>query len=137
MTDITVNTVACTFVSGWVSRFGIPSTVTTDRGRQFESHLWRALTEILGCHHLRTTAYHPSTNGMVERFHRQLKASLKAKISPHSTLSITLSPLDFLRCFTKRTNKHNLGIYAFANLLQHILTFSKLLLHWAISLFSY
>ena len=99
MTDITVNTVACTFVSGWVSRFGIPSTVTTDRGRQFESHLWRALTEILGCHHLRTTAYHPSANGMVERFHRQLKASLKAKISPQWTDALPLTLLGIHTAF--------------------------------------
>ena len=65
----------------WVSRFGVPSTITTDRGGQFESHLWKAFTELLGTKHTRTTAYHPIANGMVERFHRQLKSSLKA--SPH------------------------------------------------------
>ena len=56
MADITADTVARTFVSGWVARFGVPLTVTTDRGRQFESQLWRSLTRLLGCHHLRTTA---------------------------------------------------------------------------------
>ena len=92
MADISADTVARTFVSGWIARFGVPSTVTTDRGRQFESHLWRALSELLGCHHLRTTAYHPSANGMVERFHRQLKAALTANKSPHwsDSLPITL-----------------------------------------------
>ena len=79
MADISTDSVARTFVSGWVARCGVPSTITTDRGRRFESHLWRVLTELLGCHHLRTTVYHPSANGMVERFHQQLKASLKAK----------------------------------------------------------
>ncbi|XP_064461935.1 uncharacterized protein LOC135372176 [Ornithodoros turicata] len=33
----------------------------------------------LGVHHISTTAYHPSSNGLVERFHRQLKASLIAR----------------------------------------------------------
>ncbi|KAH8266535.1 hypothetical protein KR026_004912, partial [Drosophila bipectinata] len=31
----------------------------------------------LYCHHLRTTAYHPQANGMIERWHRTLKAALK------------------------------------------------------------
>ncbi|XP_064463141.1 uncharacterized protein LOC135374070 [Ornithodoros turicata] len=34
---------------------------------------------LLGVHHISTTAYHPSSNGLVERFHRQLKASLIAR----------------------------------------------------------
>ena len=77
----------------WISRFGVPSTITTDRGPQFTSHLWRAFTELLGTKHIRTTSYHPIANGLVEGFHRQLKAALKA--SPHpdrrtDTLSLVL-----------------------------------------------
>ena len=79
MCDITADTVALTFLSGWVGRFGVPSTITTDRGRQFCSHVLSSLTQLLGCKHVQTTSYHPSANGMVERFHRQLKSSLKAK----------------------------------------------------------
>ena len=63
----------------WVdSRFGAPSQIVTDRGRQFESGLWKALTTLLGVKRTCTTAYHPQSNGMVERLHRQLKAALKA-----------------------------------------------------------
>ena len=40
LTTVTADTVAKAFVSGWISRFGVPSTVTTDRGHQFESALW-------------------------------------------------------------------------------------------------
>lgn len=72
------------FVSGWITRFGAPSTIVTDRGRQLESNLWKALTELLGVKRAWTTAYHPQSNGMVERFHRQLKAALKTRPNPSS-----------------------------------------------------
>lgn len=80
--DCKADTVARAFTHTWVSRFGVPSTVTTDRGGQFESHLWKAFTQILGTNHIRTTAYHPCANGMVERLHRQLKSALKASQQP-------------------------------------------------------
>ncbi|XP_076384123.1 uncharacterized protein LOC143261982 [Megalopta genalis] len=70
-------TVARAFYEGWIARFGTPLRVTTDQGRQFESSLFKHLNELTGTTHLRTTAYHPAANGMVERFHRQLKAAIR------------------------------------------------------------
>lgn len=70
-------TVAEAFFNHWIARFGVPLRVTTDQGRQFESNLFKHLNRLTGTTHIRTTAYHPASNGMVERFHRQLKAAIR------------------------------------------------------------
>ncbi len=53
------------FISSWVACFGVPETVTTDRGTQFTSALWSSTCTGLGIKHVLTTAYHPQSNGMV------------------------------------------------------------------------
>lgn len=88
--DITAETCAAAFVSGWIARFGCPTRVTTDRGKQFESHLFKALTALIGARHLHTTAYHPQANGIVERLHRQMKAAIMCHASPQWTETLPL-----------------------------------------------
>ena len=77
----TAQVVADSFVANWVARFGMPATITTDLGTQFTSSMWQCMCKALGSKHVRTTAYHPQANGMVEQFHRQLKAVLHARCS--------------------------------------------------------
>ena len=66
------------FIGTWVARFGTPSDISSDRGAQFTSELWNAVAQSLGAKLHRTTAYHPQANGLCERFHRSMKASLRA-----------------------------------------------------------
>jgi hypothetical protein len=77
------------FASTWVARFGVPSVITTDQGTQFTSSLWQAACSAWGSQHVTTTAFHPQSNGMVERSHRQLKDALRARLADtHWTLHL-------------------------------------------------
>ena len=103
VSNITAETIADVFLTAWVSRFGVPLHIVTDRGRQFESELMSHLSSLIGFHRLRTTAYHPQSNGMVERFHRTLKNALKAR--PDDWLVALPSVLLALRCLP---NEHGI-----------------------------
>ncbi|XP_077523342.1 uncharacterized protein LOC144134263 [Amblyomma americanum] len=69
--------------AGWIARFGPPRRVTTDQGRQFESHLFRLLGLSIGFERSRTISYHPCADGMIELFHHQSKAAIMRQ--PDST----------------------------------------------------
>jgi len=56
---------------------GVPEALLSDRGDNLLSHLIMDVCEILGIHKLNTTSYHQQCDGMVERFNRTLKASLR------------------------------------------------------------
>ena len=70
------DTVARAFYEHWIYLYGALLTISSDQGAQFESALFTALTKLVGAKRTRTTSYHPQANGMVEMFHRTLKAAL-------------------------------------------------------------
>ena len=78
--DSTTETYARAFIHHWISRFRVPDDITSDRGPQFTSHLWSELNCLLGISASNMMAYHPQANELVERFHQQLKGSLKARL---------------------------------------------------------
>jgi transposase InsO family protein len=79
--NLEATTAVDALVEGWISRFGVPTDITTDRGTQFTSQVWEKFCTRLGVQHHMTTAYHPASNGLVERAHRQLKDSLRTRLA--------------------------------------------------------
>lgn len=62
---------------GLFSRTGIPSQILTDQGSVFTSKLVKQLCDILGIKHIRSSPYHPESNGCLERWHATLKSALR------------------------------------------------------------
>ncbi|GFT44372.1 retrovirus-related Pol polyprotein from transposon opus [Nephila pilipes] len=46
--DITAEIVGKAFYEHWICRFGVPATIITDLGRQFESQLFKSIAAICG-----------------------------------------------------------------------------------------
>jgi hypothetical protein len=66
-------------------QFGMPRAVTSDRGPQFDNHLWRNLCERFGINLRMSSAYHPETDGQTERANRTIEDMLRAYVTPHQT----------------------------------------------------
>ncbi|XP_015231242.1 PREDICTED: uncharacterized protein LOC107085444 [Cyprinodon variegatus] len=62
------------------SRYGIPEQLVSDNGPQFVAEEMEAFLKMNGIQHIKSAPYHPSTNGLAERFVQTLKHSLKASV---------------------------------------------------------
>jgi hypothetical protein len=72
-------------IEGIICRHGVPEKLLSDRGTNFISHLAKSLYETLGIKKLFSSAYHPQTQGLVERFNGTLMGMLKMFVSETQT----------------------------------------------------
>ena len=70
--DQSALTVATVVVHEFIARFGTPLEMHSDQGRNVESNLFQNVCKLLDISKTRTTPYHPSSNGMIERFNQTL-----------------------------------------------------------------
>ncbi|XP_075168511.1 uncharacterized protein LOC142240690 [Haematobia irritans] len=61
----------------WICRYGVPTEIHSDQGRNFESAIFKEMCDSLGIKKTRTTPLHPQSDGMVERFNRTLEEHLR------------------------------------------------------------
>ena len=59
-------------VHDYIPRWGCPHTLLSDRGTEFTARVARVVYDMLGAVKRYTSAYHPQTNGMVERLNHTL-----------------------------------------------------------------
>jgi transposase InsO family protein len=55
------------YIAEIVRLHDIPKTIVSDKGSQFTTHFWEHLHKGLGTSLIRSTAYHPQTDGQTER----------------------------------------------------------------------
>ena len=81
MQNQTADTVARTFIKSVVLQYGVPEKVLTDQGTNFLSQTMDNLYAQLGIERLRTSAYRPNCDGMIERFNRTVGDMLASYVS--------------------------------------------------------
>jgi transposase InsO family protein len=69
-------TVADALWTRWFAVFGPPERLLTDLGKPLVSDIMKSLCRRAGVDKIFTSAYHPETNGMIERFNRTLGVDL-------------------------------------------------------------
>ena len=79
------NTVAKEFVTRIICDYGIPQRVLTDQGTNFLSQVFKNVCKLLKIEKIQTTAYHPQSNGALERSHRTLAEYLRNFIEEDQT----------------------------------------------------
>ena len=70
--DQSALTIAKLLVEHVISRHGVPAEVLSDRGASFLSNLMQEVCRLMGIKKVNTTAHHPQTDGLVERYNRTL-----------------------------------------------------------------
>ena len=62
------------------ARVGVPQEILTNQGSNFTSQLLAELYRLLHVQSIRTSPYHPQTDGLVERFNQTLKSMLRKSV---------------------------------------------------------
>lgn len=78
--DFSASDVAQAFFENWICRYGVPTKIISDRDSKFTSNFWKSLLKVLQCKLALSTAYHPQTDGLSERFHRTILQVLRTYV---------------------------------------------------------
>ncbi len=77
-------TIASIIYSHIIADFTTPRTIITDNGTEFNNRILEELCKIFHVLKVNVQAYHPQSNGVVERLNRKIITCLRALINPYS-----------------------------------------------------
>jgi transposase InsO family protein len=81
--DMTAEDLAELIYTKFISHFGMPQNLVSDRGSLFTSAFWSSLCYLLATKRCMSTAFHPQTDGQTERQNQTLEYYLRAYINHH------------------------------------------------------
>ena len=81
MIDKKSTRVAKIIVEEIICRFGTPKIILSDQGKQFTGKVMKHIENYLGIEGKSTTAYHPQTDGLVEKYNGTLMETIRAYVS--------------------------------------------------------
>ena len=84
-TNTSAKTAADRLYNDFMLRYGLPRKILHDQGREFENDLFSQLSKYCSIKRLRTTPYHPQTNGQTERMNQKILTMLKTLPEHHKT----------------------------------------------------
>ena len=73
----------CSALINFFTMVGLPKVIRSDQGTNFTSKIFSQVSEVLGVKHICSTAYHPESQGALERFHQTLKVMMKTYCEEH------------------------------------------------------
>ena len=92
LANLTAQAVAQILVAVIISKYGAPSRILTDQRSNFLSELVQNICTLFKVKQMNTTAYHPQTDGLVERFNRTLCDMLACYVHDEQELWETYLP---------------------------------------------
>jgi len=79
--SITVEETAQLILDGIVRLHGLPEEIVSDKGPQFASKFWHCLFELLGVDIRLSLAFHPETDGQIERTNQTFEQYLRCTVN--------------------------------------------------------
>ena len=116
--DQCTESIISALIGNLITVYGTPRRILTDQGRNFESEQFISFCNLFRISKIRTSAYHPQSNGVCERFNQTLKYGLRKSLadSQYSSWDLYLNFVVF---------SYNLSVHSSTGFSPFYLTFGS------------